>query len=386
MGVYDNNFLQDYSGITSAGAAVKGFIQGMNDMDDRKMKQQEFQAKMKAMDTQAQRDALNQKLEMRKAGVVQADSGELQQAPITPEERQNQALKASSAGQIATGYDENGFATGYKMDPEQLKAKKMEEDAALRRAMIVASQSNKERTAADREERMDQQIHQRTLNAINSNPQLKQKLNQFQGLDNALSSIVQADNVTPQQVMEFQQAVRGNMGLKGAGGVGEREETYFKTLGMNAANLKQFLTGDPAELAKDSALMQHFKQLAAVEQGNLGKQYEKALRAASSGHGDLYKRRPDLLDELKDKISAEKDMMQTQNPPDQSSNGLIQQPQGFLGKLGGLIWGSPARASAPTPAPHPQDSQAVQWARQNMNSADPKTKQKAATILQMNGG
>ncbi len=93
----------------------------------------------------------------------------------------------------------------------------------------------------------------------------------------------------------------------------------------------------------------------------------------------MYGRRPDLKDDLKDFLSAQKDQLES---PQQAAppQGLVQPQQGFLGKAAGMLgFGQPAQAAAPVPAPHPQDSAALQWAK--ANPKDPRS----AAILQING-
>lgn len=130
MGQYDNNFLQDYSGINAAGSAVQGFVKGLNDYQDRDMKKQEFEAKMKAMQTQADRDALNQKLEQSKeqraqqdqqlkianSGYEQGDDGGFVEKPFTDRQKDQMTLTGKEKG-IGTTFGENGRPT-YSYDPD----------------------------------------------------------------------------------------------------------------------------------------------------------------------------------------------------------------------------------------------------------------------------
>lgn len=149
-----------------------------------------------------------------------------------------------------------------------------------------------------RKDARDRMEHQKILDKMSNDPQLKARATQYTNLQNALATITQAKDLTPQQIFEFQQAVRSNLGIKGSGGVGEREQTYMNSLGLKAATWKQFLTGDPEKLAKDSGMMNHFKDLANVEMNNIDTQMDSRLNAVASGHGTMYSRRPDLQQDM----------------------------------------------------------------------------------------
>lgn len=150
----------------------------------------------------------------------------------------------------------------------------------------------------------DQSIHQRYVNQVSNDPILKQRLTQYQNLDNALSMITQAKDLTPEQIQEFQQSVRSNLGIKGTSGVDERSNTILNPLGLKAARWQEFLTGDPAKLSKDSNLMNHLKDLANVEQKNISNQIQGRIAAKAAGGGTFYKKHPDLKDDLMNTITA----------------------------------------------------------------------------------
>jgi hypothetical protein len=157
-------------------------------------------------------------------------------------------------------------------------------------------------------DRQDQRAHQKTLDKLKGDPQLAKRLGNYTNLENALANITNAQSLTPQQIHEFQQTVRNSLGI-GAGGVGEREETYIKSLGMDAANWRQFLTGDPAQISKDSKLIHHFQDLAKIEQKNIGRQMDKRINVLTAGNKSVYERRPDLKDDLMDAVAALKDQI-----------------------------------------------------------------------------
>jgi hypothetical protein len=170
------------------------------------------------------------------------------------------------------------------------------------------------------QDRMDNQNHQKVLSKLKSDPSLVKRIGNFQNLENAGANITQADSLTPQQIEEYQQVVRGSLGI-GAGGVNERSSTYIHTLGLNAANIQQLITGDPAQISKDSNLMKHFQNLASIEQGNIKKQTDKRINALASGNASMYARRPDLKADLMDAVNSIKDQVSNETPggPPQSA-------------------------------------------------------------------
>ncbi len=342
------DFLNDYSGISGAGAAFNSFAQAFQDAQDKKQKRQEIDAKMVADKAQSDRAATEAVIKNRAAGFTVGQGGptDLQPAQLTPKEQSDNKLKAIGEGVKATGLDEYGNPKGYEYDPNSAKAKAI--DASKFR---ITSGNDFKKESQDRlRDNQDRREHEKVLGRINANPAAKQKLGQMQGLDNALSIITDADHITPEQIHEFQQAIRGNMGMKGQSGVGEREETYFKSVGLNAARFQEFLTSDPASVAKDSNLIKHFQQLAKIERDNINKQYSRALNAASSGHTSMYSRRPDLMQDLKDAMDAQ----QGQTAPNESiqPQGLVQpKKQGFLSGLLSPILGSSAEAAPPITEP-----------------------------------
>lgn len=151
-------------------------------------------------------------------------------------------------------------------------------------------------------ERQDFQAHSGVVNKLMNDKQLGQRLSQTNNMQNSLDIINKADVITPQQIHEFQQAIRANLGIKGTSGVGEREETYIKTLGMNAANVKQFLSGDPQNVANSPVLLKHFKELAGIEQKNISNQSKKRMDALTAGHESVYKRNPTLKKDLDEAV------------------------------------------------------------------------------------
>jgi hypothetical protein len=375
------DFLEDYSGLAAAGSAFNGFADAYARAQDREMKRMETAAQIEATRQKIQREKDQSDIDMVKQHMTRnKETGAMEQTAMTPRDQAVMDLDAGKAGYKAASRDELGYPTKFEYDPNSVKAHEIE-------ASKVRYQTANEYKKAGvdlRNDRMDRSEHEKVLGRINSDPQVKQKLSQFSGISNAFSIINEADTLTPEQIKEFQQTIRSNLGMKGAGGVGEREETYFKSLGLNAARMREFLTGDPVSISKDSKLVAHFKQLAGIEQNNVRAQYDRAIKAAASGHASMYGRRPDLYEDLRDSIEQHQGQLapiESAAPaaaPPGPQGGLVK-PQGFLSRLGGLLMGSQADAGQ-SPAPHPQDSQAIQWAR--ANPKDPR----AIEILRQNGG
>jgi hypothetical protein len=187
-----------------------------------------------------------------------------------------------------------------------------------------------------RQDARDERAHQLNLSRLKQDKKLGQNLNQYQNLGNALVTIEQADRLTPQQIDEFQQAVRANLGIKGTGGVEEREKTYFNSLGLNAARWQQFLTGNPAELARDSKMVEHFKQLASLERQNIEKQTEKRIKAVTAGNDSVYKRNSDLRGNIMSAIQATKEQF-LQPAPAQAPGGAALSPAAAAPPVKGVI-------------------------------------------------
>ncbi len=376
------DFLTDYSGIAAAGEGFKSFAQAYQDAQDRQVKKQESQAKINAMNAQMDRDAQDQALKTHRDGFKQGPGGptDLQPDQLNPKEQMDNQLKVfGEGGKIQKDAEGN---TSVVMDPNTPKAMAAKGMQAQRQT----SNGFREESLDVRKDTIDRREHERVLTRINANPNIKTRLQQYQNLDNTLSNIANADHVTPEMFDEAQQAVRANLGIKGSSGVGERENTQMKSMGLNAERISEFLSFSPADIGKDNKFLGHIKNLAELEKKNISGQFAKSLEAASAGHKSMYTRRPDLMDDLKDAISAQSG--QLDSAPQQSAppQGLVQPQRGFLGKVGGMLgFGQPAQASAPAAAPHPQDAAAMQWIQQNQNNPDPKIQERVKIIKQQNG-
>ncbi len=355
----DDQYGAQNAGLMGLGGAVKGALQGWQDAEDRQQKRLEMTAKLEAMKQQKERSALQDKMDLKEKGLQQDPlSGALTDAPITDRQRDQQQLSGMEKG-ISTSYGENGRPT-YRYDPNspQSIAAHAREGMGMNRQDVIDT----------RHDRMDRAEHEHVLTRINSNPQVRARLQQYQNLDNALSQLANADHITPQQFHEVQQSIRANLGIKGSSGIAERESAYLQSMGLNAANLQQFLTGSPASMNPNDPFLVHIKNLAAVEQKNIRQQFDQSLKAASGGHSSMYDRRPDLRGDLEDYITGVSGQMQapppSEAPPPQ---GLMQQEHpGLLSRIGGMLgFGQKAEAGAPVANQPPMDPQIATWAKEH---------------------
>lgn len=163
--------------------------------------------------------------------------------------------------------------------------------------------------------------HKSVVDNIKNDPQLKAQLVQLRNLDNAATLVNKSETLTPQQIDEFQQAVRANLGIKGTSGVGEREKNYFNTLGLNGERLAQFLTGDPANIAKDAPLVKHIKDLANVESKNVKGQLADRLDVLTEGYGSIYDTHPKLKSDLDRLVDSFSKQTTTRAPGESSASG-----------------------------------------------------------------
>jgi hypothetical protein len=209
---------------------------------------------------------------------------------------------------------------GYVEKHMSMKEASDNKQASLANARVIAE--GHDRTGLEKQDMMNQQkqsmmedrVHSQVMARIDKDPTIGKQLTQYNNLGNALTIITKANNLTPESIHEFQQSIRSNLGIKSGSGVGEREQTYLDSLGLHGARWKEFLTGDPADLAKDSAMMTHLKDMANQEQSNIQTNFKKRLNSVSSGFGHIYGNRPDLKMGLEDKIGANIDQLSNDAP------------------------------------------------------------------------
>lgn len=256
------------------------------------------------------RERIMQSEEEQKQGI------DLQKMQLAGRLSQKQPLDLSGGYAVARMLGASDAGKGYQPPDDMSKGDQESMNAlAKQRQALTDDQINQLKdqlrnkimnSAMDRnrimEDRMDRNEHMKIVSALNTNKPLVERAAQYQNLSNALTLITKPKNLTPQQIHEFQQAVRKNIGISGTSGVGEREATYFNSIGLNGESWTQFLTGDPATISKNSKLMHHLKDLANTEMDNVQAQYGDTLDAVSEGRASMYMRRPDLKSDLDRKI------------------------------------------------------------------------------------
>lgn len=147
---------------------------------------------------------------------------------------------------------------------------------------------------ARQQSRIDEMNHTRVVNNLKNDKQLLTQLTPYNNLEKGLDLATTADKTPPQQLEELQQVIRGSSGLQGKSGVGERADTYIKTLGMKRADAMQFLTGNIQDVKDKQFLIDHLSQLAEIERSLIRKQMDKRISTVSGGFDTMYQRRPDL--------------------------------------------------------------------------------------------
>jgi hypothetical protein len=171
--------------------------------------------------------------------------------------------------------------------------------------------------------RTDETNHRTVLQDIKKDETLKQRLQQSTNLANSFSALDNAKIKTPQQFDTVQQAVRGNMGIKGTSGLDERERDYFNNLGLKADRVEQMLFSKPVDIGESQhELITHLRDLVGIEQGNIQSQADQRLQTLTAGNEAMYQRRPDLWGGIQNVVKAAKGQFNpnTIAPPSQNTS------------------------------------------------------------------
>ncbi len=174
----------------------------------------------------------------------------------------------------------------------ELMAQLQDRKADLSEKKMLSAMNN-QNTGRDFREKLqeDRQAnigHRQTVSAIKGNKVLKDRLTQYTNLGNNLAIIEQADVTTPQSIDEAQQGIRGNLGIKGTGGVDERDRTRLNSMALEIKRLRQYMTGKPQDVGKDNEILEHIKNLARVERANVKQAFEQQLAVAAGGNDWIY--------------------------------------------------------------------------------------------------
>ena len=202
---------------------------------------------------------------------------------------------------------------------ESTKAQDSAEDIADTKASATTDAADARKTFQQermqiQKDKMDEGIHQRVLTGISKDEQLKKQLYQVNNLENAIGIFKAGGNPTGQQFEELQQAVRSNLGIKGTSGVGEREATKLKSMGIKVSEFEQWLSGKPIDIRDlgGQPLIDHVMDMANNELKQTRMQSEKKLKVLSGGHEDFYKRRGDMKASLDNYVEGFGDLYKPQ--------------------------------------------------------------------------
>lgn len=314
-----------------------GVQQGQNGLEYTPQKQQELdtQRQLQTQQSQHQLDALDPDSDV----------------------SQNARQLAQSTGVKLKG---NESAADLK-DFSGLLGQSVKNTGLLQSAQARAQAQNSSPMAQNRMDIQTERLHNQNLAKVNNDPTATQLINTTNNLQNAMSNFKNG-GATPQEFNELQQAVRSNVGIKGTSGVDERSETYLKSLGISKDKLTQFLSGNPQSVMEsDPNFASQIMNVANLEIGNKKQQYQAQVGKLTAGHNSFYSKHPELKADFDAAVQAGNSQMgvggQTQAAP---ASGLLNQSQSAAAQ------------------PHPQDSQAMQWAKANPN--DPRS----AAILKAN--
>jgi hypothetical protein len=307
-----------------------------------------------------------------------SDSAELQRKSLLAQPNSEESLRRIKLAENLTGSKLPEGMSGIDVNESQgLLGSKLRSDTSLIERMYAADNAKElaqykaslnngaggfGNTIGMRAEKNAFNMHQAALKAISNDKPTQAMLQSYQNLGNALSNI--DTNPSPQDFHELQQAVRSNIGLKGAGGVSERNATYLTSLGVKKDEAIQFLTGKIADVSQTSPeLMNAIKHLAQNEMENKKQQAFSELEKIHTGYAPIYQGST---------------MQQYGSQYPQSFESAYEQAKGQFGPTElqktqqGLI----------PKALDPEHQQAVDWAKQNLNGPNA---EKAKTILKMNG-
>lgn len=242
---------------------------------------------------QSFRDILNEGSTGRGDQLLKGDLSAFEAAQIIPTIEKFDTISANKMRSILAGLKDNAMINRWGVQDDLARKRLGITEEHYRRMGDIAGKK-----IAQSEDRMDRMTHNRVLQRLASDQVTKQRLTQYQNLDNALNSLLKAKNITPQSLHEFQQTIRSNLGIKGTSGVIERGNTYMNGLGLKIDEWNQFLSEIPADVDKNHPFVKHFKDLARREQSNIRSQIMDRLDALSEGNGSMYDRRPDLKRDL----------------------------------------------------------------------------------------
>lgn len=362
-GPVNGGFLNDYSNISAAGSAFQGFAQGLKDSQDMQMKKQEFDAKVAAQKALLDRESMQKALDLRKAGYQQDDQGNISEAPLTARQQGAQKLDAFKAGGKITT-DENGNITGVEYDPSTLKAKQAE-------AQILAN-SSRGRAMMDRNDiQRDNQSYQASKN-IHNDGALKQMRQQSTNIDKGLDLLngQPSYKALNEVAQDFSAALSG----RAVSSDFKLKELATPTLKQKIADLAAYATSNPNQPA-DPKVVEFWRSMGS----RLSEAYDRQMSARAhgllKGSKRAFAHNPNAQAAMQDAA----DLYSTGNwrSAGIDDDGSSQASSGLVNT--GLVNTGLVRTGQGQSSSHPQDAEAINWAKSHPDDL------RAAKILKANG-
>jgi hypothetical protein len=364
-------FLQDYSGIAGAGSAFEGFLQGMQSADDRAMKHQEMDAKMKSYQSQLDSASLEKALKLRAAGAQQnAQTGQLEDAPLSAKQQFEENSKLFGEGGMRDPNDPTKVVTDPNA-PKTIAAK----NSGLRTQLAETDKHNKDWEGfADKinnpSSRSQFGRYQLNVDKANTLKTFERTLGLQPGQqppanETQAQRIARYNKANPQDLYEVAKAA-DQLLSNAQGSVYGTEHLMPKDMGIAASTIGQWLHNG-AVPANSGAFIDKFMNMANRE----GKYYQsardKAVSQFASGYKHLKSQDPQRWEEVLGGAGGSGTRFEdqtTQQPP----NGLM--PKGVVPT--GMVQGAPPQSAAPAQA-HPEANQALIWAK--AHAQDPRAQE-----------
>lgn len=243
---------------------------------------------------------------------VDAQSMQAAAASLKPETPQQRAEKLIQLQNMLQGHKDASSKMAYANLAAALKAQAQNSELAtqskqsiIEKNLAIANAMGKRPEQFDRT--IAERAHAQTLQSLRGNKNAQQKLQALQGIDNAGKIIEDAPEVTPQIFHDYQQALVAAI-MRGNSGIAERSERYMKSAGIDAATIKQYLSGEPVDIGKNNALIKAAQGFAKSERGNIEKQYDQIVDSATSGQEHIYEKHPALKKDITIAVKSFKGM------------------------------------------------------------------------------
>ena len=157
------------------------------------------------------------------------------------------------------------------------------------------------------QEGRDDRFHNEVLRKLDNNPTIQKQINASNGLENSLELLSGQNGVTvnPALFHEAMQTMRTNTVGAGKSIGDERADTYMQSLAKKWESYfgEKVANGVVSIPQSDPQLQQAKAELAAARK-MITNQRGRLMDQLISGHGSIYSRRPDLKQDLEDRISA----------------------------------------------------------------------------------